>query len=59
MKKPDATPQAVTDSVKRWCDSRNLTPESLDLRWDALNGNYFFEHNGTYFGVELSGYIHT
>lgn len=30
-----------------------------ELRWDALNGCFYFSRWGMYVGVERDGYIHT
>ena len=57
MKQPDQIPEAVKESLKKWAQSHNK--DIPEVRWDSLNGCYFFWSAGMYHGVELNGYIHT
>lgn len=70
MKQPTSVPQVVRDSLRCWgkrhahkttgCDGVRveiaLDPE---VRWDHMNGCYFFWYAGMYHGVEVDGHIHT
>lgn len=52
-------PQAVLQSILKRFPAEE-TKEILEgLKYDSLNGNFYFERWGMYVGVEFDGYIHT
>ncbi len=59
MKEPIITPEKVTIALTKWRKERNLTESDITLRWDSLNGCYYFWHDNVFHGVELDGHIHT
>ena len=55
-------PRVITDVVIKAV--REAFPKDAisilhDVKWDGLNGCYFFERWGMYVGIEKDGYIHT
>lgn len=65
MKTPETVPEAVLASIKRWKERHPMPAEDTAekilerLRFDTLNGCYFFMIGSMYHGVELDGHIHT
>lgn len=55
MKQPEPMPEAVIKSV----NAKYPEVAIRDVKWDSLNGCYYFYRAGMYHGVELDGYIHT
>lgn len=56
--KPEAIPLAVRESLHKNFGAE-ATAILKDLKWDALNGNYYFVRWNMYVGVEIDGYTHT
>lgn len=58
---PERVPQAVVDSiVSRFHDDPLHAERVLQgLKFDTINGNYYFYFAGMYVGVEMDGYLHT
>jgi hypothetical protein len=55
---PKVVTDVVIESVKK--SFPDQAREILEtVKWDGLNGCYFFERWGMYVGIEKDGYIHT
>lgn len=59
MKQPTDVPKAVLASFYKWCEDHKVKLDDAQLRWDSINGCYWFGHGGVYHGIELDGYLHT
>ena len=66
MQAPDVFPDAVRIALEQWCEQRRITPQgdaslatTLGVSWDAIMGCYCFIYRDIFYGIELSGYIHT
>lgn len=59
MNRPESLPEPVKAGVARYCGQHGIQTTDIDLKWDALNRNYYFVRNGMYHGVELDGHVHT
>ena len=65
MSEPKTIPTKVIEAIKRYSGrdgaaAWNTYGEIIDqIKWDSMNGCYFFLRHGMYHGVETDGHIHT
>jgi hypothetical protein len=59
MKAPDVVPAEVTTSYEKYCERHGILEDAPTLKWDPLNGCYFFWHGNLFVGIEKDGYLHT
>ena len=58
QEQPQTIPVAVRESLHK--SFGPIATEIIkDLKWDSLNGNYYFVRWNMYIGVEVDGYIHS
>lgn len=64
--KPEKIPEPVLEGIRRYVSQHNLTTNQhvellgpKSLKWDSLNGCYYFMRHGMYLGVELDGHVHS
>ena len=51
--------KAIVDEAIRKAFPKDAEEIIKEVRWDALQGCYFFNRWGMYVGIEPDGYIHT
>jgi len=59
--KPNEIPKPVFNALMKFSKDKKIDRLALikELKWDGMDGNYFFWRSGMYHGVELDGHIHT
>jgi len=53
--------EKVTNAVKMYCRAHKANFDKIfaELKYDYLNGNWYFFHSGMYLGIEENGYLHS
>ncbi len=61
MERPNTIPAEVISAIRRKFEPSMAIANDVirTLKWDSINGNYYFIRHGMYHGIELDGYIHT
>ncbi len=61
MEQPKEIPTEVILAIRKkfFPNTARSNDVIRDLKWDNLNGCYYFTYAGMYHGVETDGYIHT
>lgn len=53
------TPNEIIQAAIRNAFPKDAEAILADLKYDTLNGNWYFWRHGVYVGVEHDGYIHS